>query len=66
MHAADVPGVALLDSRDAVLDPAGVAPMAASALLGTAQGEQLRVALSPLGRTRVCAPASNIGRYPRC
>jgi len=66
VRAADMPGVNLLASRDAVFDPGGSAPVAADALLGTQQGEQLRVVLSALGRARVCAPVGVVGRYPRC
>jgi type IV fimbrial biogenesis protein FimT len=66
VRASDLPGVQLITSQDGSFDPAGGAITATSALLGTRQGERLRIALSPLGRARVCAPDDSVGGYPRC
>jgi type IV fimbrial biogenesis protein FimT len=65
VQAADHPGVQLLQAEDATLAP-GPAGHRGGALLQGADGHQLRVALTPLGRPRVCAPAGAVRGYPGC
>jgi len=66
VRAADLPGVALLDSQDARIEAGGVAAGATRTLFGTKKGEQLLVSLSLLGRSSVCAPGGQVSGYPRC
>lgn len=67
VRSSDHPGVELAQSRDATFDPAnGSALGNGAALLRSARGDELRVALTPLGRVQVCAPQSSALGYPRC
>jgi type IV fimbrial biogenesis protein FimT len=66
VRGAALPGIRLLDSTDAVFDPAGIAPALMVASFASARGERLQVVLSPLGRPRVCAPDGGVRRYPAC
>jgi len=71
VQAQDHPGVRLLDSFAVALEPGGEARSQPGTLPGR-QGERLRVAISSLGRTRVCAvdgsesAAGIAGRYLPC
>ncbi len=69
VHAADHPGIQLLQPLQARLDPDG-ASEPFSATLGSANGDTLRVDLTPMGRARICVPgqkpAAAASRYPRC
>jgi len=71
VQAQDHPGVLLLDPFTVALEPGGEAHSQPGTLQGR-HGDRLRVAISPLGRTRVCtldgtAPATGIaGRYQPC
>jgi hypothetical protein len=48
------------------LDPSGTAPAAQAATLEGSRGDRLRVELSTLGRTRICAEKGNWPRLPTC
>ena len=65
-RADDTPGVELLDSVDAAFDPgtSEVSPGGAT-LRGVGGRQQLQVALTPLGRARVCSPSGLTG-YAAC
>lgn len=67
VHAKDHPGVALVEGQDLQFDvrPSLLAGPAA-AVLQSAEGQQLRVALTPLGRAKVCAPAGAVAGYAAC
>ena len=71
VQAQDHPGVRLLDSFAVALEPGGEARNQPGTLQGR-RGERLRVAISPLGRTRVCtvdgseSVAGIAGRYQPC
>ncbi len=69
VQANDHPGVNLLDPFSVQLHPGGEANGQPGRLQGR-QGQRLRVALTPLGRARICAetpaPAAHTGRYPPC
>lgn len=65
-RAADVPGVALVEASDARFDPATADPPGGEALWRGLQGSQsLQVAMSPLGRAKVCSPTGLKG-YAGC
>jgi type IV fimbrial biogenesis protein FimT len=56
-RAADHPGVMIVQALPALFSTVdAVAPSAGGALFETAVGEQVRVRLSPLGRTSLCSP----------
>jgi type IV fimbrial biogenesis protein FimT len=61
----DHPGVALVDSSDAGFQPDG-AGTAGAALLQGADGAQLRVGLTRLGRPSVCTPGGAVAGVPAC
>jgi type IV fimbrial biogenesis protein FimT len=70
---ADHAGVKLLQAQAVELAPGGTAggpghtPAAVQAALFEAQtGHQLRVVVTALGRTRVCAPAAPVHGVPSC
>lgn len=65
-RAVDHPGIELAVSGSADLAPTGDAQGAAIALFASQHGEQLRVALSPLGRASICAPGAAVPGYARC
>jgi type IV fimbrial biogenesis protein FimT len=65
VQAADHPGVQLLQADDATL-VSGPSGHRGGALLQGADGQQLRVRLTPLGRPQVCAPAGAVRGYPGC
>jgi type IV fimbrial biogenesis protein FimT len=71
VQAQDHPGVRLLDSFAVALEPGGEARNQPGTLQGR-RGERLRVAISPLGRTRVCtvdgseSVAGIAGHYQPC
>lgn len=68
-QAPDHPGVRLLEPFALQLHPGGEADTQPARLEGR-RGERLRVALTPLGRTRICSETSQdeaaAGRYPPC
>jgi len=72
VRAADHPGVQLLNPVQAHLDPLGTAQSGTPGVeLQSPQGDRLRVELSALGRSRICAPATvptrtAHWRYPAC
>jgi type IV fimbrial biogenesis protein FimT len=67
VRSSDHPSVVLAQSRDALFDPAnGSAVGDGAAVLRSAGGDELRVALTRLGRVRVCAPENPALGYPRC
>jgi type IV fimbrial biogenesis protein FimT len=60
-------GVRVVEGFSARLEPTGIAQQPQAAVLESARGERLRVELSALGRTRVCAPGGgNAARVPGC
>jgi len=67
--ALDHPGVRLLEPFSLLLHPGGEADTQPARLEGR-HGERLRVALTPLGRTRICSEGVDSGpvggRYPPC
>lgn len=65
VNGTDHPGVQLVDSRDASFLPDG-GGVSGSALLQGADGTQLRVSLTRLGRPAVCAPANAVAGVPSC
>lgn len=69
VQANDHPGVSLLDPFSVQLHPGGEAD-GMPGRLQSRQGQRLRVALTPLGRARICAetsrPAGHKGRYLPC
>ena len=65
-RARDYAGIELLESQSTRLDPNGAAAQPASALFQSPHGEQLRVDLLALGRSRVCAPTGRMPGYPGC
>lgn len=65
-RAADQPGVQLVDAEDAAFDPAASSPPGGNALWRGLDGTQaLQVAMTPLGRARVCTTTGLKG-YPDC
>jgi type IV fimbrial biogenesis protein FimT len=74
VQAPDHPGVRLLEPFELQLHPGGEADAEPARLEGR-RGERLRVALTPLGRTRICSEGTGnpgtaggplVGRYPPC
>ncbi|MDZ7590704.1 MAG: prepilin-type N-terminal cleavage/methylation domain-containing protein [Rubrivivax sp.] len=69
VQAPDHPGVRLLEPFSLQLHPGGEADTQPARLEGR-RGERLRVALTPLGRTRICSESAGersvAGRYPPC
>jgi type IV fimbrial biogenesis protein FimT len=66
VRAADLPGVDLIEADDAAFDPTASEPAAGRALWRGMQGaHSLEVALTPLGRARVCSP-SGLKDYAGC
>lgn len=66
VRAADHPGVQLVSAQSLRLDPVGAAQAGTAALLESRRGERLRVDVSALGRSRVCAVAGAWPQLPRC
>jgi len=73
VRAADHPGVQLLQTPQARLDPTGAGNgQTVTATLASANGDTLRVDLTAMGRARICVPGTGPGpapaasRYPRC
>lgn len=65
-RAADVPGVDLVEATDARFDPATADPPGGNALWRGMQGAQsLQVAMTPLGRAKVCSP-TGLKDYAGC
>lgn len=65
VRAGDHPGVTLLAGPALRIDPQPGAS-GGSALLQGSDGTQLRVALTPLGRPKVCAPGAAVAGMPSC
>lgn len=59
------PGVTLLDGPPLRIDPQPGASTGSAVLQGS-DGAQLRVALTPLGRPKVCAPGASVPGVPGC
>ena len=69
VRASDHPGVTLLDGRELRIDAPGLGTLRAAdghALLQGREGAALRVALTPLGRAKVCAPGAAVAGYAGC
>jgi type IV fimbrial biogenesis protein FimT len=71
VRAKDHPGVLLVEAQNYLFEPhTGLSNAfgggAVGALLQSTDGRQLRVAVSPLGRPRVCAPGAALPGYAPC
>jgi len=67
VRAKDHPGVHLVEGQNLRFDAQPSAGLrSGSAVLQSADGTQLRVALTPLGRPTVCAPGAAVPGYARC
>lgn len=69
VRGSDHPGVRLVDGGEMRIDApgrGGLVLASGAALLQGRDGSALRVALTPLGRPKVCAPAAAVPGYPRC
>lgn len=69
VRAGDHPGVQLIDGSELRIDARAIGvlpPASGAALLLGQQGSSLRVALTPLGRAKVCAPGAAVPGYPGC
>ena len=68
VRAIDHPGVTLLAGAELRVDANNIGPLQHSgqALLQGAEGAQLRVGLTPLGRPTVCALRGTVPGYPAC
>ncbi len=66
VRAAEHRGVKLVQGLSVRVDPAGTAQQPHTALLETKRGERLRVEVSALGRSRVCAVSGTWPRIPGC
>jgi type IV fimbrial biogenesis protein FimT len=71
VRAKDHPGVLLVEAQNFLFEPQtgmsnAFGGSAVGALLQSADGRQLRVAVSPLGRPRVCAPGAALPGYAAC
>jgi len=67
VRAKDRPGVLLAEGQNLRFDAQpGAGGHSGSAMLQGADGAQLRVALTPLGRPAVCAPGAAVPGYARC
>jgi type IV fimbrial biogenesis protein FimT len=65
VRAQEHPGIVLPDAQPMRIDPQPGASRGA-VLLQSADGHQLKVAISPLGRPKVCAPGGAVPGYPAC
>ncbi|MGL6109284.1 MAG: prepilin-type N-terminal cleavage/methylation domain-containing protein [Rubrivivax sp.] len=67
VRAKDHPGVQLVEAQNVLFDAAPDTRVGSgSAVLQAADGAQLRVGLSRLGRPNVCAPGVAVPGYPHC
>ncbi len=67
VRAKDHPGVQLVAGLPVLFEPMpGAGVDGGSALLQSAEGAQLRVGLTRLGRPKVCAPGAAVPGYPVC
>jgi type IV fimbrial biogenesis protein FimT len=71
VRAKDHPGVLLVEGQSFLFEPhtgpgSGFGGGTLGALLQSADGRQLRVAVSPMGRARVCAPGAALPGYAAC
>ena len=65
----DHPGVNLVEAGALRVDPlpgTSSGSGSGSVMLQSADGQRLRVAMTPLGRARVCAPGPAFAGYPSC
>jgi type IV fimbrial biogenesis protein FimT len=60
------PGVQVVEGHAVRLEPGGTAEAMTVAAFESSRGERLRVDVSTLGRTRICAAAGPSARYPKC
>jgi type IV fimbrial biogenesis protein FimT len=67
VRAKDHPGVQLVGGQPVLFEPRpGAGVDGGSVLLRSAEGAQLRVGLTRLGRPKVCAPGAAVPGYPGC
>ncbi|HZF80715.1 MAG TPA: GspH/FimT family pseudopilin [Rubrivivax sp.] len=59
VRAADHPGVQMISAQALRLEGAGIAQSGTAAILQSHRGDRLRVDVSALGRTRICAAAGS-------
>lgn len=64
VRSTDLPGVRLESTRDASFDSTGAEANGGGAEFVSSRGERLRVAVSPLGRSQICAPQGVAGQRP--
>jgi type IV fimbrial biogenesis protein FimT len=64
VSARDHPGVALVDGGPLLIDAAAAGT--GGVLFQSREGTRLRVAITPLGRPRVCAPGEPVAGMPAC
>lgn len=67
VHGDDYPGVSMADGASAMFDGSQqIAGMTLQATFVSAQGQTLRVHMTPLGRASICAQDVRIADYPLC
>ena len=67
VHGEDYPGVTMSEGASAVFDGSQqIAGITLAATFASAQGQTLRVHMTPLGRASVCAQDVRIADYPMC
>lgn len=66
VRAADHPGVQIVSAQGLRLDAVGAAQAGTAAVLQSRRGDRLRVDVSALGRTRICAAAGSWPSLPPC
>ncbi|MBP6764237.1 MAG: GspH/FimT family pseudopilin [Rubrivivax sp.] len=66
MPASSSSGVRTVQAQDVRLDPGGTAAPGTAAVLEIKSGEQLRVDVLALGRTRICSLNGPAAKYPAC
>jgi prepilin-type N-terminal cleavage/methylation domain-containing protein len=67
VHGTDYPGVTMTEGASAVFDGSQqIAGITLAATFVSAQGQTLRVHMTPLGRASICAQDVRIADYPVC
>lgn len=66
VRAADHPGVQIVSAQSLRLEDVGAAQAGTAAVLQSRRGDRLRVDVSALGRSRVCAAAGSWPALPAC
>ena len=66
VRATDHPGVRLISAHSLQLEDVGANQAGPAAVLESTSGNRLRVDVTALGRTRICAAAGNWPKLPKC